>query len=143
MIILDYCLFITHSFLLIIKNRYKENNGHAQDQDYEERAKLFIASMLSCITMLLFGILYGAGILLQLFSSNRYFTAISFVIVLLGTLYFILERYKGDNYHLVIAEASKKYHYSKIKVCIVFFLVWFVPVFSFWGGLLVVRKIIY
>lgn len=135
MIILDYCLFVANSVILIA-TKSKAN-------DIEERAKLFVAMMLYCVNMLLFALVFGAGVLLKILHFNRAVIIISAILLFVISIAFVFRRYSGLNYDIAIKSLSGKYSYSKAKIGFVFFLLWFIPCFSFWAGLLVVRKVIY
>ncbi len=135
MIIIDYYLFIANSVILIA------TKGKAND--IEERAKLFVAMMLYCVNMLLFALVFGAGVLLKILQFNRAVIIISAILLFVVSIAFVFRRYSGLNYNIAIKSLSGKYSYSKAKIGVVFFLLWFIPCFSFWAGLLVIRKLIY
>ncbi len=134
MYILDYYIFITHSFLHVVR---KLNNN-----DYEGRTKSFVSLMLFTINMLFFSVVYGMAIFAGLLHFHRVGIFVFAIFMAMLSFYIVFTRYKVS-YYAVIASLQKLYKYSTARICITFILSWFIPVFSFWAGLILIRKLIY
>lgn len=131
---LDYILFITHSFLLIVR---KLNN-----EDVEGRAKNALAIMVFLISLLLSAIIYGLGISVKLISYNKpaifiWGTALFFLIRFL-----IFKRYK-TKYYEVVETLKNQFSYDNKRVVFSFLILWFIPIFLLWIGMIIFRQFIY
>lgn len=131
---LDYILYITHSFLLIVK---KLNN-----EDIEGRAKNALALMLFFPSLLLFFFVYMISISTELFSYNKIVIFIFTISIFLTLRYLIFKRYKTQ-YYEVVDTLKKQYSYNNKRIVFSFLILWFIPIFSFWIGVIILRQFIY
>lgn len=131
---LDYILYITHSFLLIVK---KLNN-----EDIEGRAKNALALMLFFPSLLLFFFVYMISISTELFSYNKIVIFIFTISIFLTLRYLIFKRYKTQ-YYEVVDTLKKQYSYNNKRIVFSFLILWFIPIFSFWIGVIILRQFIH
>jgi len=131
---LDYILYITHSFLLIVK---KLNN-----EDIEGRSKNALAIMVFLIGLLLSSIAYGLGISSRLISYNKPVIFIYGIVLFFVVRYLIFKRYKNQ-YNEVIETLTNKFTYTKTRIVLSFLIFWFIPIFLLWIGIIILRQSIY
>lgn len=122
---LDYTLYIIHSFLLIVR---KLNN-----EDIEGRSKNALALILFFPSLLLLAIVYILGISNNLISYNKSAIFIFGIVLFLIIRYLIFKRYK-IRYLEVVETLKKQFPYSTKTFVFSFFLLWLIPIFSFWFG---------
>lgn len=131
---LDYILYITHSFLLIVK---KLNN-----EDIEGRSKNALAIMVFLISLLLSAIVYGLGISTKLISYNKPVIFVFGIGLFFLIRYLIFKRYKTQ-YYEVVDTLKNQFSYSNKRVVFSFLILWFIPIFLLWIGVIILRQFIY
>lgn len=132
--LIDYILFINHTFLLILKN--------INNDEIEERSKNALVFMIYFIALLLSSIPYGLCLSLKIISYNKYYIFFIGILLFLIIRYLVFRRYKY-NYNDIIERQTIRYTISKNKIIICFLLFWFIPIFVFWLGMIVLRSIIF
>ncbi len=132
--VLDYILYINHSFLLIVRKLNAE--------DIEGRSKSALAIIVYFICLLLFCITYGICILFKLASYSNPTIVVSVMVFYILSRYFIFKRYKNQ-YNTIIETIGKTKNYSKTKTVFYFLFFLFTPIFLFWIGLIMLREFIY
>lgn len=120
---LDYSLYITHHFLLIMK---RLNN-----EALEERAKGALGIMVFMMTMLLLMIVHMACISYKRITYPKSLIFLIVMSVFFITRYLIFRRYK-TNYREVVENMQAKCRYSNRRIVFSFLFLWFTPIFLFW-----------
>ncbi|RTL48891.1 MAG: hypothetical protein EKK39_11810 [Sphingobacteriales bacterium] len=131
---LDYILYITHGFLLIVK---KLNN-----EDIEGRSKNVLAIIVFLFSLLLSSIAYGIGISNKLISYNKTRIFVFGIALFFIVRYLIFKRYKNQ-YNEVIETLTNKFSYSKTRIVLSFLIFWITPIFLLWIGIIILRQSIY
>ncbi len=131
---LNYILYITHCFLLIFK---KLNN-----EDIEGRTKNALALMLFFPSLFLFFFVYMISISTELFSYNKIVIFIFTISIFLTLRYLIFKRYKTQ-YYEVVESLKIQFSYSNKRVVFSFLILWFIPIFLLWIGVIILRQFIY
>lgn len=129
---LDYILYITHSFLLIVK---KLNN-----EDIEGRAKNGLSIMVFLVCLFLLAILYGLSISNKLISYNKPAIVFCGIVLFLVVRLLIFSRYK-TRYYEVIETLKNRFSYSNRTVIFSFLVFWTIPIFLLWIGVIVIRQL--
>lgn len=130
---LDYILYVIHCFLLIVK---KFNN-----EDIEGRSKNTLAIMVFLVSLLLSAIVYSLCISNKWIPYNK--TIIFFGIALFFLIrYFIFKRYKTQ-YYKVVETLKCQFSYSNKRIVFSFFILWFIPIFLLWIGVIIIRQFIH
>ncbi|PWG77920.1 hypothetical protein DDR33_24975 [Pararcticibacter amylolyticus] len=131
---LDFLIFITHRFLVI----FKKINEH----DLKGRCVNAVTLMLFFICLLIITSIYLFLIKIDVLIFNKvaYFISCALLFLIVSTL--VKRRYK-PRYESVINRLGERFQYKKRTYILLFILFWFVPLFSFWGGLLLVRNLLY
>ncbi len=133
--ILDYYLFIAHRFVAMV--------NLTPEKEIVSRVKIYIAMMFCFVNMLFYFAFYMAGISLKLYPFNKAAVFVSVLGIFGLTLYFVFNRYKDGRYSIVIESLDKRYSYTKATLGMFFLVITFIPAFCFWGGTLLLRKILY
>jgi hypothetical protein len=131
---LDYILFITHSFLLIVR---KLNN-----EDIEGRAKNALTIIVFLISLLLSVIIFGLGISVKIISYNKLSIFIWGIALFFVNRFLIFKRYK-TRYYKVIETLKIQFSYDNNRVVFTFLILWFIPIFLLWISLIILRHFIY
>lgn len=133
MIVLDYLIYVTHNFLLLV-NKVNPYN-------LRERSVNAVSLMLFFLCFLIVSAIYMLLINVGFLAFNKiiYFIACILSFVLIYS--FINKRYKAK-YDFVIELLDRKLNYNNRTFIILFLLIWFIPLVSFWGGLLFIRSLL-
>lgn len=134
MSILDYFLYVTHTFLLQIKKRAPDG--------IEDKAKNALTIPVFMISMLLFAIVYGIGISAKMISYSKPDVYMYGIVSYLFIRVWILRRYKR-RYNEVITALNSQLSYGKKRVIVTFMVMWIVPIFLLWIGVILIRQMIY
>lgn len=133
MIVFDYLIYIIHTFLMLLKK--------VNEYDVKGRAINALAIIIFFLCFLIISILYiiliSNGWLT--FSKPVYFLIciISFLII-----FRMINRRYRNQYELIIEGLDRRFNYKKTTIVLIFLLVWFIPIFSFWGGILLFRQLL-
>jgi hypothetical protein len=133
MIILNYILYISHSFLLKLKK--------INSTDIEGRAKNAVTIIVFLMCMLIFSILYATGISLGVISYNKMIIFGISILLFLVIAYIVSINYK-NNYYDIINVFENRFHYNQKTITFYFLLLWFVPFFLLWFSIIFIKKII-
>lgn len=130
----DFILFINHSFLSILK---KINHD-----DIVGRSINALVFMIYFILLLFSFIIYGLFLVLKIISYDKTFILVFGISLFFLVRFVVFRRYRHD-YYVIIEKQLIKYNFSKNKIIFYFLLFWFIPIFIFWFGMLVIRSLIY
>lgn len=127
MLILDYLLYITHNFLILLRR--------VNSADIQGRVMNALAIMMFFLSFLVLTIVYMVLIrFLEIkFNSIGYFLTCISLFVLLSV--FVRRTYRRT-YDTTIAQMNNRFNYSNKTIVMMFILFWFIPILSFWGGIL-------
>ncbi len=133
--LLDFVLFITHKFLYTFKKNDSEN--------FAKRSINTVSWIVCNVFLFLFFAIYMLLISKHIVYFSKLFNVIVISLCFLSVNVLLSVRYREEKYILVILRLEKKYTYSQLKICILFALFLFVPLFSLGIGIVFLRKFLY
>lgn len=128
---IDYLIYITHHFLTLLKG--------INEHDIKGRSinAVTIALFFLCFTA--FSILYILIISAGLLNFNK---LVYFIICVSSflILFRMIKKIYNNRYETVIIDLDAKFNYKNHVIVVIFLLIWFISILSFWGGILLFRK---
>jgi len=132
---LDFVLFITHKFLFLFKT--------VDSKNFARRSINTVSWIVCNVFLLLFFIVYMLLISRHIINYNRLFIILAISFCFLSTNVLLSLRYNKENYNLAISKLEGRYTYSRLKICILFCVFFFVPLLSLGIGTVFLRNILY
>lgn len=131
MFIIEYLIYVTHNFLILLKK--------VNDRDIKGRCINGVAIIIFLFCFLVFSIIYVLFIRITMlsFSETIYFVACISTFML--SFNAVNRRYR-DIYESTVEILDNRLKYGKSKIIIIFVFIWFIPIFSFWGGVLLLKQ---
>lgn len=132
--ILDYLTYMTYDFLCVFKKYNSDNLKSRTINGVSLILFLFAFLLISCGYMIL--------IKINLLTFNKTVYFILCVSLFLIIYLVIKQKYKGS-FEIVIGHQRDKFNYNKNKLILLFSSIWILSLFSFWGGLLLIKIILH
>ena len=132
--ILNFILYISHSFLLLIK---KVNN-----QDLKGRTKNALVLIIFMLCLSLISLIYSVGIFLSLVKYNGIILFSLSILIFFLIRYLIFKRY-NQSYNNIIEELKKKFNFRKRTIIVLFLAIWILSISSVRISVLLVREFVY
>lgn len=132
---LDFLIYITHTFLLIIR---KDNQ-----KDIRTRCVNVVSTILCTLCLSAISVCYMVMISKQILSYNKALFLIIIIALCVSIFIGLTKRYTDKRYNDVTHNLENRFSFSQSKIIAIFFITFLVPILLVGIGLVFLRQLLY